>query len=127
MTESFPSRSFSVLNLLVSHWVMTIFLIFNLGLGGFQSLRANSRVRFSETADLVFLAILLSMSLIGIISNSVFVIGQCFALRKRGIAVSWSHQALILMALIPWFGWKFFDNLASANVPVSHPKTGCAE
>ena len=78
MTESFPSKSFSVLNLLVSHWVMTIFLIFNLGLGGFLSLQSNSRGQLSDTADFVFLAILTSLSLIGITSNGLFVIDQCF-------------------------------------------------
>lgn len=127
MNESFPSRSFSVHNLQVSHWVMTIFLIINLGLGGYLFLQTNSRVRFSETTDLVLLGILISMSLTGMISNGVFVIGQCFALRKRGVSVSWSHQVLILLALVPGFGWRFFDRLASVNDPVSHRMTGSDE
>lgn len=115
------------MNLLVSHWLMTILLTISLGLGGYQSLTASSRVRFSETTDFALFAILLGMSLMGIISNGVFVIGQCDALRKRGCAVGWSHQALIMLALIPWFGWRFFDRLASFHVPVSHHKTGCDE
>jgi hypothetical protein len=127
VTESFTSRSFSVHNLQVSHWVMTIFLIINFGLGGYLFLQTNSRVRFSETTDLVLLGIMISLSLTGMISNGVFVIGQCFALRKRGVSLTWSHQGLIFLALVPGFGWRFFDRLASNKDPVSHRMIGSDE
>lgn len=65
---------------------------------------------------MVLLAVLLGLALIGIVSNAVFVVGQCRALRKRGCAATVEQQAFIFLALIPGLGWNFFDRLEKGNV-----------
>ena len=119
MTQPSPARSFAAKNLLVSHLVITAFMVFNVVLGGYLKLQNAPRSPFSERTDLVLLAILTGTSLVGIVSNAVFVIGQCLALRQRAGGVTWNHQMLILMALIPWIGWRFFDKLKSVDESAS--------
>ena len=62
MIPSIPTKSFAAKNWLFSHWVMTLFLFFNLGLGGYLSLQDAPRAQFSEAVNQVLLAILLGIS-----------------------------------------------------------------
>lgn len=115
MTPSDSARSLASRNLLASHSLMTVLLLFIVVLGVHQTLQATPRVQFSDAAEPVLFGILLGMSLLGLLSNVIFVVGQCRTLRKRGSTVTWKYQGLIFGSLIPWIGWKFFDRLAKVG------------